>query len=208
LNNRTSVLRQFIARYANTAGPGDDDVLEATLSAAREQLLYATQLLKEPLLLPGPTGESNKLYLDPRGKLAIVLDNISQNDEYLMAILSALVAGNTVVALAESELLTPWQSIASSMAESGLPAGTFVVLPLENWHSVLLAELTRGVMVHATSAHLHAVAQYIATREGALIPLISSVSPRALLRQTLVEKTISIDTTAAGGNASLMTMAG
>ncbi len=208
LNNRTSVLRQFIARYAKTAGQGDDEVLEASLTAAREQLLYATQLLNEPLLLPGPTGESNKLYLDPRGKLAIVLDNTSQDAEYLMAILSALVAGNTVVALAESELLTPWQSIASALTESGLPAGTFAVMPLENWQSVLLAACTKGVMVHATSAHLHAVAQCIATREGALIPLISSVSPRLLLRQTLLEKTISIDTTAAGGNASLMTMAG
>ena len=181
--------------------------MEATLAAAREQLNYAAQLLAQPLELPGPTGESNKLYLDPRGRLIIVLDDAAQNDEYLMAVLSALVAGNTVLALADKPLLSSWQLIASSMTDSGLPASAFSVSPLENWQSVLLSDSISGVMIHAGSVHLHAVAQCIATREGAIIPLISSVSPRALLRQTLVEKTISIDTTAAGGNASLMTMA-
>ena len=43
-------------------------------------------------------------------------------------------------------------------------------------------------------------------RELVATPSISSVSPQMLLRQTLLEKTVSIDTTAAGGNASLMTM--
>ena len=62
-------------------------------------------------------------------------------------------------------------------------------------------------MVHARSRHLHAVAQLLATREGAIVPLISCVAPATLLHQTLVEKSVSIDTTAAGGNASLMTMA-
>lgn len=207
LNNRTSILRQFIARYAKNSGAGDENLLESTLAAARAQLNYAAELLMEPLVLPGPTGESNKLYLDPRGQLIIVLDDAGQNDEYLMAVLSALVAGNSVLALADEALLKPWQSIVSSMTAAGLPAGAFSVVPLENWQAVLLSDRACGVMVHATSVHLHAVAQCIATRRGAIIPLISSVSPRALLRQTLVEKTISIDTTAAGGNASLMTMA-
>ena len=46
----------------------------------------------------------------------------------------------------------------------------------------------------------------LAARKGPIIPLISCVSPRTLLRQTQLEKSISIDTTASGGNASLMTM--
>ena len=207
LNTRSSVLRQFIAHFAKHSDSDNEQLMEATLTAAREQLQYAADILKAPLELPGPTGESNKLYLDPRGRLAIVLDNLSNNDEYLMAILSALVAGNTVLALAGGALLAYWQNIASAMEDTGLPGGSFSVLPLENWESVLLSDDIHGVMVHAGSAHLHVVAQCIATRDGAIIPLISSVSPRALLRQTLVEKTISIDTTAAGGNASLMTMA-
>jgi len=207
LNNRISVLRQFIARYAKNTDQEDSSTLERTLSAAREQLQYAAQLLNEPLILPGPTGESNKLYLEPRGNLTIVLDDSSHNDEYLMAILSALIAGNTVLALAESSLLAPWQNMASSMEDTGLPVGSFSVLSLENWEPVLSSNTTHGVMVHASSRHLHAVAQCIANRDGAIIPLISSVSPQVLLRQTMVEKTVSIDTTAAGGNASLMTMA-
>jgi RHH-type proline utilization regulon transcriptional repressor/proline dehydrogenase/delta 1-pyrroline-5-carboxylate dehydrogenase len=62
-------------------------------------------------------------------------------------------------------------------------------------------------MVHARSRYLRAVAQAAATREGPIMALISCVAPETLLRQTLWEKSVSIDTTAAGGNASLMTMA-
>jgi RHH-type proline utilization regulon transcriptional repressor/proline dehydrogenase/delta 1-pyrroline-5-carboxylate dehydrogenase len=61
-------------------------------------------------------------------------------------------------------------------------------------------------MVHAGSRYLQAIAAAAAEREGPILPLISSVSPPMLLRQTLLEKTISVDTTAAGGNASLMSM--
>ena len=207
LNTRISTLRQYIARHAKNTGGENNTALEQTLAAAREQLNYAADILAEPRLLPGPTGESNKLYLEPRGGLVIVLDDALHNGEYLMAILSALVAGNTVCAITDNKLLAFWQDIASAMESTGLPDGAFSILPLGSWQPTLLNKTTRGVMVHASSVYLHSVAQCIAAREGPIIPLISSVSPQSLLRQTMLEKTVSIDTTAAGGNASLMTMA-
>jgi RHH-type proline utilization regulon transcriptional repressor/proline dehydrogenase/delta 1-pyrroline-5-carboxylate dehydrogenase len=46
----------------------------------------------------------------------------------------------------------------------------------------------------------------LSERKGALIPIVTSNDINELLIRLVVEKTVSIDTTAAGGNASLMTM--
>ncbi len=206
LNERVSTLRQFLASYAR----GQDDnpmILEHTLTAVREQLRRAVELLKAPRILPGPTGESNRLYLEPRGCLLLVLDDNRYNGEYLMAAVSALAAGNSVTGVASAELLPEWRALAQTMEAAGLPGSLFRLLPLTATSQLLQSPLLAGAMVHARSRHLHAVAQVLATRDGPLLPLISCVAPATLLLQTLLEKSVSINTTAAGGNASLMTMA-
>ncbi len=206
LNDRISRLRQFIAAYAERPPANDPLSLEDTLAAAREQLRYAAQCLGQPVTLPGPTGESNTLLLEPRGCLSILMDNARYNGENLMAILSTLVGGNALTAFASDELLSEWQGVAEALEAAGLPEGVFRVYGLASSRQALTSSHTEGVLVHARSVHLHAVAQTLAEREGPIIPLISCVSPRTLLRQAQLEKSISIDTTAAGGNASLMTM--
>ncbi|MDO8862859.1 bifunctional proline dehydrogenase/L-glutamate gamma-semialdehyde dehydrogenase PutA [Haliea sp. E1-2-M8] len=206
LHERVSTLRQFLASYARR--PEDNPlILEHTLTAVRDQLRYAAALLAAPKILPGPTGESNSLRLEPRGCLLLVLDDDRYNGEYLMAAISALVAGNSVTAVATEELLPEWQALVAAMVDAGFPASLLPLQPLAAASGLLLDPALGGVMVHARSRHLHAVAQLLATRDGPILPLISCVAPTTLLHQTLVEKSVSIDTTAAGGNASLMTMA-
>jgi RHH-type proline utilization regulon transcriptional repressor/proline dehydrogenase/delta 1-pyrroline-5-carboxylate dehydrogenase len=51
------------------------------------------------------------------------------------------------------------------------------------------------------------VQRLLASSDGALIPLIREHNHGRLLNRLVVEKTITIDTTAAGGNASLMAAA-
>jgi RHH-type proline utilization regulon transcriptional repressor/proline dehydrogenase/delta 1-pyrroline-5-carboxylate dehydrogenase len=208
LSTRASILRQFIARYTRSVAGANPMILEHTLAAARQQLRFAMELLAKPTILPGPTGEANTLRYEARGTLALLLDDPDCNGEYLMAIVSALVAGNSVIAAAGDILLPEWQALADMMLTAGLPAGLFSVQPLSTVTTLLYEPALRGAMVHARSRHLQAVARALVQREGALLPLISCVSPRALLQQTLLEKSVSIDTTAAGGNASLMSMSG
>ncbi|PLW82709.1 trifunctional transcriptional regulator/proline dehydrogenase/L-glutamate gamma-semialdehyde dehydrogenase [Kineobactrum sediminis] len=206
LNTRVSVLRQFIARYTRSVVGGNPMILEHTLAAARQQLRFAMELLAVPVTLPGPTGEDNTLRYEARGCLLLLMDDPGCNGEYLMAVISALVAGNSVTGVASETLLPEWQALSEMMLEAGLPAGLFSLQPLSIATTLLQAPALGGAMVHARSPYLQAVARLLVEREGALLPLISCVSPRALLQQTLLEKSVSIDTTAAGGNASLMTM--
>ena len=79
----------------------------------------------------------------------------------------------------------------------------------------ILAELDLDTLAHADSfdavacfgddATLRAVRIALSARDSAIIPLLTSVEEGARL---LVERHVCIDTTAAGGNASLMAQAG
>jgi RHH-type proline utilization regulon transcriptional repressor/proline dehydrogenase/delta 1-pyrroline-5-carboxylate dehydrogenase len=46
----------------------------------------------------------------------------------------------------------------------------------------------------------------LAEREGAILPVITAEYNDKLIQRLMTEKTISTDTTASGGNTSLMTM--
>ena len=46
----------------------------------------------------------------------------------------------------------------------------------------------------------------LAQRDGAILPVISSEYFDNMIQRLVTEKTVSIDTTASGGNTSLMTM--
>lgn len=207
LTHRLSVLRRAIALYAERQSGENPVIVETALASARSQLSDAGQLLAEPQQLPGPTGESNRLLREPRGTLLTVLDNPAHNAEYLMAVVATLAAGNSLAAFADEALIESWRAIAACLLEAGLPEHCFTAHPLAHLASALADPELDGALVHARSQYLHAVAQSLAVREGPILPLITCVSPRALLRQTLLEKAVSEDTTAAGGNASLMTMA-
>jgi len=82
-------------------------------------------------------------------------------------------------------------------------------------NAAILATLDLDVLVHAKTfdavayfaddASLRDIRQALSAREGAIIPLLTSVEDGARL---LVERHVCIDTTAAGGNATLMAQAG
>ncbi|MFV0478556.1 MAG: bifunctional proline dehydrogenase/L-glutamate gamma-semialdehyde dehydrogenase PutA [Parahaliea sp.] len=208
LGKRLSILRQFIAHYAERSSEEDTLDLENTLSAARDQLRFAAECLGQPTVLPGPTGESNTLHLEARGCLAVVLDEPAYNGEYLLAILSALAGGNSLIAYASDRLISEWSELGRALSVAGLPADSLRIRALARASTELMADHLDGVLIHARSHYLRATSRRIAERKGAIIPIISCVSSRTLLRQTQLEKTISIDTTASGGNTSLMTMPG
>ena len=92
------------------------------------------------------------------------------------------------------------------LVKAGMPADLFLPCQFNDLSALLRAPLLAGALVHSESLHRRAIGRTLAARDGAILPMISAVSPAALLRQMLLEKTISVHTTAAGGHASLMTM--
>jgi RHH-type transcriptional regulator, proline utilization regulon repressor / proline dehydrogenase / delta 1-pyrroline-5-carboxylate dehydrogenase len=208
INQRTSVLRQFLASLASNAVVNKlEPDLEQVLTLAQQKLQRVERELQKPVMLPGPTGETNMLLLDPRGILALVRDETSSFSHWLVVIITALAAGNAVVTAVEEADVAEAEACIKALQQAGMPAHLLAVVRLDCLTTLLAHADLAGAIVEVSSAVKPLCAELLASREGAILPLITAPAGQRLLQRLITEKTVTINTTAAGGNASLMTMA-
>ncbi|MGN6467530.1 MAG: L-glutamate gamma-semialdehyde dehydrogenase, partial [Rhizobiaceae bacterium] len=143
-----------------------------------------------PVDLPGPTGEANTLVSAPRGHVLC----LGPDAESLLAqAVQALAAGNAVLAAAPeaSKTLAP-------LMGKGLPIAAIngAIDPAE------LGALPVDLVAFAGDADtLRRLRRALALRPG---PIVGIVSERIYPMAYAHERAICVDTTAAGGNASLL----
>ena len=205
--NRSSVARQFIAQIAsNEVVQALEEHVEAVLAVARQQIQATEDMLQKPTTLPGPTGESNQLFLESRGVIACVRDANTSFEHWLVSVLTALVAGNTVVAVVDEQYYREASACMTALEKAGLTKGAFTVCPLSQSKALCNGGDLAGVSVEPGAEVERWFAETVAAKNGAIRPLISEFIGERLAHRLLNEKTVTIDTTAAGGNASLMTL--
>jgi RHH-type proline utilization regulon transcriptional repressor/proline dehydrogenase/delta 1-pyrroline-5-carboxylate dehydrogenase len=141
------------------------------------------------VLLPGPTGERNTLAFAPRGA---VLCSAAETDALLNQLAAAFATGNTAVACPRTAALIP----------AGLPKDVRAAIRCPD----RIAD--DGIEIHAALVQPQNAAELrplLAARNGALVPVIETGKESAVLLWRLVaERAVCVNTTAAGGNASLM----
>jgi RHH-type proline utilization regulon transcriptional repressor/proline dehydrogenase/delta 1-pyrroline-5-carboxylate dehydrogenase len=209
LSNRVSVMRQLLAHLSmdsRVATLMPD--LDETIALASRRLLKIENKLALPVQLPGPTGESNWLSLEPRGVLITLFDHQTKFEHWIISVISALSAGNTLVAVIENEQQKEIvERFIGAISSTGITDNVFSVAPLNQLNGILLNDNIAGAVVDVRSDWQGYLAQKIAERIGEILPVICETDADSLYYRLVTEKTVSIDTTAAGGNASLMTMA-
>ncbi|MCF2949678.1 bifunctional proline dehydrogenase/L-glutamate gamma-semialdehyde dehydrogenase PutA [Paraglaciecola aquimarina] len=207
LNTRISCVRQLLAKIAHV-GIVDDlaDDLNKTLTAARAQLISIEKRLKKPTFLPGPTGESNTLYLENRGNIICFADGKVSFDFWVISIVTALATGNTVIAVVSDVFYDEALAFRDKFIATGEDKHVFQVARLRHLSSMLQHPALDGVVVDSLCERKHYMSDELAKRPGAILPVISSEYFDNLIQRLVTEKTISIDTTASGGNTSLMTL--
>ncbi|UBB17056.1 trifunctional transcriptional regulator/proline dehydrogenase/L-glutamate gamma-semialdehyde dehydrogenase [Comamonas odontotermitis] len=146
--------------------------------------------------LPGPTGERNLYVLGGRERIACVAGSA---DKLLAQLAAVLAVGTTAV----------WPQTSANAALLGqLPADVraHVVLAGHNTEELLQSEDFDALLTDAASDWL-ATGSRLTARPGAIIPITAqAVDGSVPLFRLLAEHAISINTAAAGGNASLMTL--
>ena len=141
--------------------------------------------------LPGPTGELNRLSNHARG---VVLCIGPDKETALAQVAMALSQGNKVVVVAPGVGDT-----VSRAAQAGLP-----ITGAEGQLDPEVLATARGfeaVVSCAEKPVLRKYRQALAKRDGALLPLITE---HTLDQRFVIERHLCVDTTAAGGNASLI----
>lgn len=148
------------------------------------------------VVLPGPTGERNTYRLTGRGTVLCVASTLKAAHAQLVA---AFATGNRVI-------------LGGSAAEQvyqGLPISLRDVISIEAAASCE----ADAVLYEGDEATLLALSQSFARRDGIIVPFqaasrtASNGETEYLLDQLMAERTVSVNTTAAGGNANLMTLA-
>jgi RHH-type proline utilization regulon transcriptional repressor/proline dehydrogenase/delta 1-pyrroline-5-carboxylate dehydrogenase len=135
--------------------------------------------------LAGPVGETNRYRLDPRGAILLMPQTRDGLIEQMAAVLASGNRGTMAGMALPCDLP---HALADSFRETG---------PIS------------AALIEGDAAQVIAAAQMLAERPGAIVPLhvVDREAPLSYPAQYLLEeKTVCINTTAAGGNASLMAM--
>jgi len=144
-------------------------------------------------LLPGPTGERNTFSLLPRDQVLCLADN--EQD--------ALIQLAAVTSVGSKAL---WQDDELHRALlASLPDAVKARITLAR--DSLAAEFD-AVIYHGDADQLRTLCEQIAAREGAIVSVqgFARGETNLLLERLLIERSLSVNTAAAGGNASLMTI--
>ena len=179
-------LRRFVVSSTAESALEDEetplplaDVQAAVLAVAGKSQQQAGVAL-QTIDLPGPTGESNRLSLFPRGTVLCLGPTLQQAREQ-----ADIARGQGCPAL----VIAPGASGEDCLAGCVAPS--------------LLTELSGFALVvfWGPADRKMAMRRALAALEGPLVPLVTG---RALADYCLLERHVCIDTTAAGGNASLL----
>lgn len=174
-------------------------------------LILQSERLDEVTRLTGATGETNDLYLAPRGKTMIVGTDHAESIPVLGQLMAALLAGNEVILRYPSQQDLCEKAIAV-LKEAGVYAG---VMDIANDSELItLLHINRLAVVGAVGSYeeIRAMGQDLAERDGILTQLVSVTDidgchemfePEYVERFT-TERVKTVNTTAIGGNASLI----
>jgi RHH-type proline utilization regulon transcriptional repressor/proline dehydrogenase/delta 1-pyrroline-5-carboxylate dehydrogenase len=207
LNTRISCVRQLLAKIAHVDIVDDlADNLNRTLAISRAQLIDIEKHLKKPKQLPGPTGESNILYLENRGNILCYADEDTSFHFWVLSIVTALATGNTVITVVSDLYYQEALAFRDKFVATGAGKDVLQVAKLCHLETMLAYPTLSGVVVDSLCDSKHYISDKLAQRQGAILPVISSEYFDNLIQRLITEKTVSIDITASGGNTSLMTM--
>ena len=149
------------------------------------------------LTLPGPTGEANLYAVQPREQvLCLAAPGVEGDADRLLQLAATLAVGAHAV----------WPAEARALAER-LPLDVRACITLaQDWQQAAVP--MDVVLHHGDAAACTAVAATLARRTGAIVGLVGlrSGDTQVPLERLVVERSLSINTAAAGGNASLMTL--
>ena len=200
---RAACLEQAANLTAARGGEGMEDAA----GVLREIAGLGRAEFSEALSLPGPTGERDELSLHGRGVFLCLAGRAAPLTAVVGQAAAALAAGNAVIAVAPSAEA----AIALGLVpRAAVPADVLQVVSAEDVPDTRAlagqAEID-GIAFAGPASEARSLNRALAARDGAILPLIITGAEGAFgLHRFVTERTLSVDTTASGGNATLMSL--
>ncbi|MGB9990417.1 trifunctional transcriptional regulator/proline dehydrogenase/L-glutamate gamma-semialdehyde dehydrogenase [Massilia sp. SM-13] len=183
--------------HARMAVPSMDALMGWAKTHGKERMAalaehYArTTPLGQMTVLPGPTGERNTLSFMPRGTVVCIADS----QQVLLNQLAAVLAtGNQALVVTGSNACVP----------ADLPAAVKDRITVVGSLDGIQGDFQIALVESALTAK---VREPLAAREDAIVSVIDTTEDGEIpLWRLIAERALCVNTTAAGGNASLMTL--
>lgn len=164
---------------------------EVATGTIRKALSATAAFDTTSLTLPGPTGESNRLSFHPRGRVLCLGPSAEMA---IVQAVQALGAGCPVVIVAPEASV-----LAKPLLDAGLPVA--VLDGVVDAQSLNSLESIASVAAAGEARWTRALRCSLAERDGPIVPIeTQAIAPSRFV----IERHLCIDTTAAGGNASLL----
>jgi RHH-type proline utilization regulon transcriptional repressor/proline dehydrogenase/delta 1-pyrroline-5-carboxylate dehydrogenase len=168
---------RLIALLQVEGGKTLDDAVAEVREAIDFCRYYAVEARRTlaPLLLPGPTGETNELRYRGRGVFACISPWNFPLSIFLGQVSAALAAGNAVVAKpAEQTPLIAAEAV-RALHQAGVPASALHLLPGDGKVGAALVADPRvaGVAFTGSTEVARAINRALAAKEAAIVPLIA-----------------------------------
>ncbi|WP_425599895.1 bifunctional proline dehydrogenase/L-glutamate gamma-semialdehyde dehydrogenase PutA [Rhodanobacter glycinis] len=170
---------EFIALCVREAGKSLPDAIAEIREAADFLRYYATmarRLFTEPELLPGPTGETNQLFLEGRGVFVGISPWNFPLAIFVGQVAAALAAGNTVIAKPAEQTSLIGHLATQLLHEAGIPKDVLQFVPGDG--ATVGAALTRdprvaGVVFTGSTDTAWAINRALAARNSQIAVLIA-----------------------------------
>jgi RHH-type proline utilization regulon transcriptional repressor/proline dehydrogenase/delta 1-pyrroline-5-carboxylate dehydrogenase len=171
----------------------------------------ARQKLAQPMQLPGPTGEDNKLSLHGRGIMLLLVTDGDSSSKAEQQIATALLCGCPLIVCADTSHRRSLEAIQLAYNAAGLDKRLLQIEPLEHLSGLLQHSSIEGLVANSLNTDSSALRQIMAQRTGSIIPLIEwpennqSFTYHWLL-WFLSERTRTENLVARGGNTQLFNL--
>jgi RHH-type proline utilization regulon transcriptional repressor/proline dehydrogenase/delta 1-pyrroline-5-carboxylate dehydrogenase len=150
--------------------------LREAIDFCRYYAKEAIRLFSEPMVLPGPTGEHNELRLHGRGTILCISPWNFPLAIFMGQVTAALVAGNTVIAKPARQTPFVAARAIACLHEAGIPKNVLQFLPGSGQvigDALLPDARIKGVVFTGSTSTAQHIAQQLAARPGAIVPLIA-----------------------------------
>lgn len=191
------------AAYGDWATMDRSDLLKTALDASpdtgadlSEKTEDWTSELQGNTELPGPTGEANTLKMRGRG-VVLCLGGGGGEKTLLEQVAISLAAGNCVISAGEAA-----KGFQERLERLGAPKGVYQTLPNPVSSAFLQDVRLRAIVYDGEGGHA-LLKDALCARTGSIIPVLSA---RDEPWRFAVERTLTINTTAAGGDVRLLSL--
>jgi len=167
-----------------------------------------------PLVMPGPTGESNTLSLQGRGVFLCISPWNFPLAIFLGQVSAALMAGNAVIAKPSGQTSLIAMFAVELLHKSGVPAGALALLPATGkmiGQHLVPDERIAGICFTGSTEVAQLVNRTLAGRKGAIVPLIAEtggqntmIADSSALPEQIVDHVITSAFRSAGQRCSAL----